>query len=129
MEIRALLAAAMLSLVAAQAGAGDGTGGTDAAEGGADEAASTETAAAGDPEVGAAIYDEVCKNCHGPTGKGMASFPKLVGHDAAYLIEKLEAYRAGEKVGPNSALMYGVAEELTDDDIAGLAAYIVDELG
>ena len=77
-----------------------------------------------DAPAGEELYQSVCKNCHGPTAKGMASFPKLVGNDAEYLVTRLEQYRAGEKVGPNSALMMPVATELSDEDIAALAEYI-----
>ena len=86
-------------------------------------------AQAQDAAAGGQIYGDVCKNCHGPTGKGMASFPKLIGHDAAFLTERLETYRAGERIGPNSPLMYGPAEELTDDDIANIVAFITGDLG
>ena len=77
-----------------------------------------------DVAAGEALYQSVCKNCHGPTAKGMASFPKLAGHSADYLSERLEQYRAGEKVGPNTALMQPMATGLSDEDIAALAAYI-----
>jgi cytochrome c553 len=85
-------------------------------------------AEAQDSAAGEALYKEVCKNCHGPGGKGMASFPKLVGISSEDLVSRLEAYRAGETVGPNSALMIPVAAELSDEDIANLAAYITGEL-
>ena len=75
---------------------------------------------------GEALYASVCKNCHGPTAKGMASFPKLAGQPADYLATRLEQYRAGEKVGPNTALMRPMAVELSDEDIAALAGYIAD---
>jgi cytochrome c553 len=54
----------------------------------------------------------------------MASFPSLRGKEASYLAERLNQYRAGEKVGPNSLLMIPVAADLTDDEIEGLAEYI-----
>ena len=76
--------------------------------------------------AGEALYGSVCKNCHGPTAKGMASFPKLAGQPADYLAMRLEQYRAGEKVGPNTALMRPMAVELSDEDIAALANYIAD---
>lgn len=75
-----------------------------------------------------ALYKKVCRNCHGPQAKGMASFPRLVGLSAEHIVSRLQAYRAGEKVGANSALMFPVAAELTDEEIAGLAAYITQEL-
>lgn len=79
---------------------------------------------AGDFAVGEKIYAGVCKNCHGRTAKGMASFPKLVDQSAEYLVMRLEAYRAGEKVGPNTPLMAPLATNLSDEEIASLALYI-----
>lgn len=78
----------------------------------------------GDIALGEELYQDSCKNCHGPKAKGMASFPKLAGHESAYLAERLTTYRAGEKVGPNTALMAPMAADLTDEDIASLALYI-----
>lgn len=77
-----------------------------------------------DATVGETIYQSVCKNCHGPTAKGMASFPKLAGNTAEYLSMRLEQYRAKEQVSYNSPLMWPLAAELSDEDIASLAAYI-----
>ena len=78
---------------------------------------------------GEELYETVCRNCHGPTGKGMASFPKVVGHDAAFLTERLAAYKAGETIGPNSPLMWPIAEDLSDEEIEVLVTYIVETLG
>lgn len=83
---------------------------------------------AADIAAGEAEYASVCSNCHGPTGRGMASFPAVTGKDAEYIAAKLTAYRAGEQVGPNSALMIPNARDLSDDDIANLAAFIADGL-
>lgn len=80
--------------------------------------------ASADLDAGEDLYKKVCRACHGPKAQGMASFPKLVGHDADYLASRLQQYRAGEKVGPNSALMMPVAAKLSDDEIANVAAYI-----
>jgi cytochrome c553 len=81
-------------------------------------------AAAQEAAKAEALYKQVCRNCHGPTGKGMASFPKLAGHDETFLVSRLEQYRSGEMVGPNTALMRPHAEDLSDDQIAGLARYV-----
>ena len=85
-----------------------------------------DTAQAQDTDTGAAekIYAEVCANCHGPTGRGMASFPRLSGRDAGYIASRLKQYRAGEKVGPKSPLMIPNATNLSDAEITNLAAYI-----
>lgn len=82
---------------------------------------------AADLSAGSEIYQSVCRNCHGPTAKGMASFPKLAGNDAEYLAIMLQEYRSGETVGYNTALMAPHAKELSDADIANLASYIATE--
>ena len=69
-------------------------------------------------------YKKNCVNCHGKTGKGMASFPPLKGRNADYIIGRLEKYRAREKVGPNSVIMMEWAAKLSDDEIANIAAYV-----
>jgi Cu-Zn family superoxide dismutase len=80
--------------------------------------------AAADPAIGEEIYKSVCKDCHGPTAKGMASFPKLADKSADVLVERLLAYRAKERIGSNSPLMWPIAKDLSDVEIASLAAYI-----
>lgn len=77
-----------------------------------------------DIAAGEEIYQDTCRSCHGPKAQGMASFPKLAGHDAEYLEIRLEQYKAGETVGFNSGLMIPVASALSDEDIANVAAYI-----
>jgi|AntRauTorcE11898_2_1112593.scaffolds.fasta_scaffold34946_2 cytochrome c553 len=81
---------------------------------------------AADRAAGETLYADACAQCHGPNAKGMASFPSLSGRDADYLTSRLETYRAGEKVGSNSFLMIPNATDLSDDDIANLAAFIAD---
>jgi cytochrome c len=78
---------------------------------------------AGDVEAGKAKY-VTCMACHGPAGQGQAIFPAVAGKDAEELAAKLTAYRAGEQVGPNTALMAPHAQALSDEDIANLAAYM-----
>ena len=80
-----------------------------------------------DLAAGEELYQSVCRNCHGPTAKGMASFPKLAGQEAAYLSTQLAEYRAGVTLGFNTALMAPHAKPLSDQDILNLAAYIATE--
>ncbi len=81
-------------------------------------------AISGDIAAGEARYAQNCGNCHGPAGMGLASYPKLKGKEVPYLIDRLETYRAGKKIGPNSSLMIMMAQVLSDDEIANLAAYL-----
>ena len=80
----------------------------------------------GDPVAGEKSYGESCINCHGPAGKGAASYPKISGKEVSYVTAMLETYRDGIEVGPNSSLMIMMAMPLTDEEIANLAAYLKD---
>jgi len=80
----------------------------------------------GNSEAGEIRYNQTCKNCHGAAGKGVASYPKVSGNDVSYTKSKLETYREGIKIGPNSSLMIMMAKPLTDEEIADLAAYLKD---
>ncbi|MBS0001493.1 MAG: c-type cytochrome [Thioalkalivibrio sp.] len=80
-------------------------------------------AQAGDVVAGQAKY-ATCVGCHGAAGQGQAIFPKVAGKDTEYLVGVLGQYRAGEQVGPNAAMMWPHAMNLSDEDIADVAAYI-----
>lgn len=79
--------------------------------------------AAGDAEAGAAKI-AVCAACHGMDGKAAANiYPHLAGQSAPYLESALKAYRSGERGGGMSAMMAPQATNLSDQDIADIAAY------
>ena len=77
-----------------------------------------------DKALGEIRYNETCISCHGPAGKGVASFPKISGKEISYTTDKLNAYKKGIKQGSNSFLMIPMAKPLTDEEIANLAAYL-----
>ena len=64
-----------------------------------------------------------CGACHGANGGGGVG-PALVGQTADYLTGRLNAYRAGEKVGSQSNMMWAQAGALSDQDIADLVEYV-----
>ena len=86
------------------------------------------SAVAGDPVAGDQRYHQSCHACHGPAGKGVSSYPKVSGNSIEYTREKLQAYRAGQKLGPNSGLMIMMAKPLTDEEIENLSAYLKDAI-
>ena len=63
-----------------------------------------------------------CADCHGEDGKGDADTPTLVGHDEAYFIEQLKAFKSGERAD-NDSMMQSYTEDLSEQDMADLAAY------
>jgi cytochrome c553 len=79
------------------------------------------TAMAQDAAAGKAKY-ATCVACHGAQGQGGAG-PKLAGQKAEAIVKKLTAYKNKQQLGPQSALMWGMAGALTPDDIKNIAAY------
>lgn len=78
---------------------------------------------AGDPRRGQGRF-RACVGCHGPHGQGTPVFPALAGKSAEYIAEMLVRYRAGERVGDQTALMAPNAARLSDQEIADLAVYV-----
>ncbi|MES2912571.1 MAG: c-type cytochrome [Pseudomonadota bacterium] len=78
----------------------------------------------GDAKAGE-TKNAMCIGCHGIKGY-QSSFPEIYkvpmisGQSAAYISAALHAYKKGERKYPS---MRGIAESLTDQDIADLSAY------
>ena len=78
----------------------------------------------GDAKMGAK-KNAMCIGCHGIVGY-QASFPqvhkvpKISGQSAKYIASALNAYKKGDRKHPT---MRGIAESLTDQDIADLSAF------
>ncbi len=69
---------------------------------------------------------QACVDCHGADGNNPidATYPKLGGQYHDYIEHALKAYRAGDRGGSTTTdLMASQAKELTDQQIADLAAY------
>lgn len=69
-----------------------------------------------------------CSACHSPAGNGNApaGFPHIGGQPSGYTIAQLTAYREGDRTTDEAygGMMRGVAQGLTDKEIAALADYI-----
>ena len=75
---------------------------------------------AGDAAAGKA-KSMTCAGCHGATGiSNNPMWPNLAGQKQAYLASSLQMYRDGRR---KNAMMSAMAKNLTDADIANLAAY------
>ncbi len=69
-----------------------------------------------------------CAACHGNDGGGIGAFPKLAGQTKDYIINRLTQYKNGEQVGAQSAIMWGQAGMLSENDIETLGKFIEVEL-
>ena len=70
-----------------------------------------------------------CMACHGPSGGGNPgpAYPSVGGQDAAYVVRRLEEYRAGTTTGRDAThfnLMARIAKPLTDEEIQSLGTYV-----
>lgn len=85
--------------------------------------AESETAkAVASAKTGSMVYN-ACVGCHGAAGEGGVG-PKLAGQAKEAVMDKLHKYKAGEQVGPMTAMMQPIAFGLSDDDITLVAEYI-----
>ena len=82
--------------------------------------------AAGDPEAGQE-KSATCAACHGADGNSnIPTNPILAGQYVSYLEEALKSYRSGTR---QNAIMAGFASQLSDQDIADLAAWFSSQEG
>ena len=89
-------------------------------------AMSATSAWAGDPAKGKA-KSAVCAACHGADGNSVApTFPRLAGQHEDYLLKALHDYKSGARKNP---IMGGQAANLSEEDMADLAAYFSSQKG
>ena len=84
-----------------------------------------------------------CQGCHGVDGRGphpdptstapqpaWSTFPRLAGQNAPYVLEQLQVYHDGTRVGAsNDKVMQGVARNLSAADMHALADYVSGLMG
>ncbi len=77
-------------------------------------------ALAADPAAGRAKA-AMCQTCHGIDGIAkIPDAPNIAGENSIYLQTQIKAFRSGKRV---HEMMSVIAKQLSDDDIANLAAW------
>ena len=61
-----------------------------------------------------------CFNCHGTQGWSQSSIPPLAGLTKTYIIEQMNAFKAGTRP---ATVMHQLAKGYSDDEIARAATY------
>ena len=82
-------------------------------------------------EAGKALFETgvadkgvpACSTCHGPKGEGNATFPRLAGQHADYLVKQLVVFQRTDE-RPEGSIMKTVAHELTGQNIQDVAGYL-----
>ncbi len=62
-----------------------------------------------------------CFSCHGTDGKSAGAMPAITGKSAAYIVDKLIAFRSGALA---STMMGRIAKGFSDAEIDALAKFI-----
>jgi len=65
-----------------------------------------------------------CASCHGQNLEGSSIAPKISASFSSYTVRQLHGFKAGTRHGAHSALMIGVVNNLTNQDIVDIAAYL-----
>jgi cytochrome c553 len=86
-------------------------------------------AQASDTAEGQRVVSTVCQNCHGANGDSTsATFPRLNGQQAEYLVTQLKAFRDHTRADPHAmAYMWGMASRLDDAAIASIAKFLASQ--
>ena len=77
------------------------------------------TQAGGDAQAGKAKA-AACTGCHGANGEGKAPNPALAGKAEDQFVQAMKDYKSGKR---NNPVMKTFASQLTDQDMANVAAY------
>jgi len=79
------------------------------------------------PAQNAALHKtiETCGTCHGINGRSVSpTFPNLAAQTAPYIETQLHAFKDQTRADPDAqAYMWGMASQLSDASISGLAGY------
>lgn len=73
----------------------------------------------GNPYSGVAA----CAACHGPTGHGTETLPRVAGQHAQYVEKQLKEFVSRERTNDN-AVMHSIASKLTELEIKAVASYL-----
>jgi cytochrome c553 len=85
--------------------------------------AATDTPAAGEGALARTV--QTCGTCHGANGRSVSpTFPNLAAQTAPYIEAQLKAFKEQTRSDPDAqAYMWGMAAQLSDAEISGLADY------
>lgn len=64
-----------------------------------------------------------CSTCHGPTGGGTETLPRLAGQHAQYTENQLKAFNKRERTNDN-AVMQAIASKLSELELKAVSSYI-----
>ena len=66
-----------------------------------------------------------CLTCHGKDAEGNATFPRLAGQHAEYLLKQLVMFKSELRSGANAPIMHNITTGVTFDQMQAVAAYLM----
>ncbi|UCB55289.1 MAG: c-type cytochrome [Thiotrichales bacterium] len=80
----------------------------------------------GDIDLGRKVYDKECASCHAKDGYGKKDkkAPMLAGQYSEYLLRQVQNYRSGERLHDEDEDDRALFNEISDDVINGMLAYL-----
>lgn len=72
---------------------------------------------------GMKLYGKGCVECHGDEGKDTSIAPKAISGQKG-ILEKLKGYQQGSFGGPEKTQMQEALKNLSESDLAAVAAYV-----
>jgi cytochrome c len=78
-------------------------------------------------DEGADLYTaKTCSTCHGADAKTpiMSTYPKIAGQNKDYIIQQMTDIKSGARSNGQSIAMKSIMAQVSDEDIAKIAAYV-----
>jgi|SRR6476646_2068662 cytochrome c553 len=83
-------------------------------------------------QQGKAIYEtgipdakvQACVTCHGKNAEGNASFPRLAGQHAEYLVKQLVLFKNSLREGGNAPIMHMISTGMSFEQMEAVSAYV-----
>ena len=75
---------------------------------------------------GAAVYAAKCQACHGADGNTplTPAYPKIGGLSADAIKTAVGEYQSGARTGGTTAIMKGIADKLTPEELEAVASHL-----
>lgn len=65
-----------------------------------------------------------CVTCHGKAAEGNATFPRLAGQHADYLVKQLALFKSSLRAGGNASVMHDLSQGMTFDQMTAVSAFL-----
>jgi cytochrome c553 len=68
---------------------------------------------------------QACAACHGKDGEGNATFPRLAGQHAEYMVKQLVLFKSSLREGSNAPIMHNISVGMSFEQMEAVSAYLM----